>query len=471
MATRGGGGYARGDKAVAICERCSKKVPYKVLRYDGQYPDLQVCPDCWDPKHPQEYLENTFDPITLRDPTGDPDKEFANIVVVDPTNIFRVDPQGAALAPLGGSVGHDLEPGKPGLDEVSLPLSLSLTVNQSQYDFIVGGTESIGEIPPPQGRVMGLTKVTGSERPRQYDSEDDITTWTLGDMTKEPPPGANQINDMNGLAYANDGEGLDRWVAVGIEVGGSGSAAIWTSDNDGSTWTERTSQAGSGQEHYDVAWNGSLFVAVGDNGSIETSDDGVTWTDRTSGTTLRLNTVKWTGSKWLTVGNAGRVLSSTDGITWSNETFIGTNILSGIAINGSRIFVGSEDGRVYHSDNGGTSWTASTGDAFVGNLKGVAVGAGVVVATGNGRDVMRSTDNGVSFTLITGASLGFAVGATLAELIYEDGDPGYGFVAAGANGSGQAYLATSADGESWDLRITADVAQSEITALHGKSQT
>jgi len=73
----GGRGYASGRNAVAICDRCAKKIPYRELQYDGQVPELSVCPDCWDPKHPQEYLPDTFDPITLYDPTGDPDKAVA----------------------------------------------------------------------------------------------------------------------------------------------------------------------------------------------------------------------------------------------------------------------------------------------------------------------------------------------------------------------------------------------------------
>jgi hypothetical protein len=76
------GRYARGHNAVAICDRCSAKRLRRELVYDGQYPDLLVCPDCWDPKHPQEYLPPTHDPVTIYDPTGDPDKTVANQIIV-----------------------------------------------------------------------------------------------------------------------------------------------------------------------------------------------------------------------------------------------------------------------------------------------------------------------------------------------------------------------------------------------------
>jgi hypothetical protein len=78
----GSGRYARGDKALGICERCSKKVLLKELRSDGYLRDLQVCPDCWDPYHPQERLPEVSDPVTLRDPTGDPDRAQASILEI-----------------------------------------------------------------------------------------------------------------------------------------------------------------------------------------------------------------------------------------------------------------------------------------------------------------------------------------------------------------------------------------------------
>lgn len=75
--------YARGDRALGICERCSKKTLLHNLIYDGQYPDLLVCTGCYDPKHPQEYLPAVTDPVTLYDPTGDPDSAVANRATVN----------------------------------------------------------------------------------------------------------------------------------------------------------------------------------------------------------------------------------------------------------------------------------------------------------------------------------------------------------------------------------------------------
>lgn len=78
----GSGSYAAGRNALGICERCSIKMLRRLMVYDGQFPDLLVCSDCWDPKHPQEYLTAMSDPVTIYDPTGDPDKAVANLQVI-----------------------------------------------------------------------------------------------------------------------------------------------------------------------------------------------------------------------------------------------------------------------------------------------------------------------------------------------------------------------------------------------------
>tara|TARA_R110000824_G_scaffold2970_14_gene13620 strand:- start:3467 stop:3856 length:390 start_codon:yes stop_codon:yes gene_type:complete len=43
--------YATGAKSQAICERCGFRIPYQQLT--TEWNGLRVCPECWDPKHPQ----------------------------------------------------------------------------------------------------------------------------------------------------------------------------------------------------------------------------------------------------------------------------------------------------------------------------------------------------------------------------------------------------------------------------------
>lgn len=65
--------FARGRNALAICRRCGINVPNSDQRRDGQNKNI-VCSDCWDPKHPQEYMpRDIYDATALRNPSPDPD--------------------------------------------------------------------------------------------------------------------------------------------------------------------------------------------------------------------------------------------------------------------------------------------------------------------------------------------------------------------------------------------------------------
>ena len=63
------------------------------------------------------------------------------------------------------------------------------------------------------------------------------------------------------------------------------------------------------------------FVAVGASGTILTSDNGTTWTSRTSGTSVTLQNVTYGNSLFLAVGESGTILTSSDnGTTWTSRT-------------------------------------------------------------------------------------------------------------------------------------------------------
>ena len=71
----------------------------------------------------------------------------------------------------------------------------------------------------------------------------------------------------------------------------------------------------------DVLYANSLFMAVGDSGTIVTSIDGYIWTSRTSGTTENLNGVNYNsvGGNWIAVGeNNTIIVSSNNGVTWTD---------------------------------------------------------------------------------------------------------------------------------------------------------
>lgn len=131
------------------------------------------------------------------------------------------------------------------------------------------------------------------------------TTWSLAT--------AAAVQNWGAVVWA-DGPN----VFAAVATTGAGTSVMTSAD--GVTWTGRTGY----YSMVDVAWNGSLLVAVGGSPDrIATSPDGVTWTTRTSPSAVTWNTVIWASelSLWIAMSQTSTaVMSSSDGITWTAAT-------------------------------------------------------------------------------------------------------------------------------------------------------
>ena len=113
---------------------------------------------------------------------------------------------------------------------------------------------------------------------------------------------------LRGVAHAalantaSDGTVSITNVYVAVGEGGT----LLTS-NDGAAWTVR---APLGSANLNAVIYGGQFVAVGDGGAIFTSPDGITWTARVSGTTRNLTALVRSLTGYLVVGDGGASLIS-----------------------------------------------------------------------------------------------------------------------------------------------------------------
>lgn len=205
-------------------------------------------------------------------------------------------------------------------------------------------------------------------------------------------------------------------------VGGNG-AGVSTSNgyeykrlaysSDAINWTSVTlSSSVINGTVYGVAWNGNVWVAVGDleggpsDSSIAYSYDGIKWTPvvGSAGLTYIVRGVAWNGAKFLAVGgdpygSNATILESPDGISWSgidseSNVFYTGDWIGGKAIawNGAMwVATGtvnvSEGGSIVYSYDG-SNWTcADTGAPFFQNGgSSVAWNGRVWVVSGNGPD-------------------------------------------------------------------------------------
>jgi hypothetical protein len=249
---------------------------------------------------------------------------------------------------------------------------------------------AVGEIPVPNSLPFVDAMAYSS----------DGMNWTgLGTSVFGNPATPLSIFPTGGYGVAWNGS---MWVAVGS---GGGLASPYNEtiaySKDGIKWAYATPSAfytvaGGGQGN-GVAWNGSMWVAVGGGGTtIAYSSGGINWTSVTSPSAVfgsSGNSVAWNGSIWVAVGEGfggpGEILHSTDGITWISAASIGailTTNVNDVAWNGSMwIAVGygasTSDTMAYSYD--GDTWVVVTLSLF-SQGHGIAWNGSMWVAVGYG---------------------------------------------------------------------------------------
>lgn len=188
---------------------------------------------------------------------------------------------------------------------------------------------------------------------------------------------------------------------------------IYTSSDSGSSFTlsETTTDIFESLQAF-----GSTVIAVGEDGLIlRSGDNGANWSSATTPTIFgSLNAAAArdaspSANVWLAVGfdgfDAPVFRSTNDGVNWSETSTLTSVDLEDVIWTGARwVVAGSDDlgldGVVYHS-NDGVSWTLSTLPASVSPLKALATdGSGVVLAAGENGELLRSTDDGLSFAAL-----------------------------------------------------------------------
>jgi len=80
-------------------------------------------------------------------------------------------------------------------------------------------------------------------------------------------------------------------------------------------------QTGNAKAQYNaIAWNGTIYVAVGTSGHILTSTDAINWSNTDSGTTSDLLGIAYGLNYFVAVGANGTVLYSSNGTVWNQGT-------------------------------------------------------------------------------------------------------------------------------------------------------
>jgi len=212
--------------------------------------------------------------------------------------------------------------------------------------------------------------------------------------------------DLTSIAY---NPSTPTWIVVGTE----GLLAV---SNDFETWTPipvGVSQIFRSVEyHYDAEQGSSIFVAVGDAGTIiYSADDGMTWSIDNTVTTVNIKSVKFINNNWVAVGDRGTVLISVDGISWSRYYSGFKYNLTDVTFINNQYFAIGNNGSILES-NDVERWSLRLSNQTAG-LTSIANNSRTPVIVGDAGMVLVQADSytvdwairGVSFEMFNFSSL------------------------------------------------------------------
>jgi photosystem II stability/assembly factor-like uncharacterized protein len=214
-----------------------------------------------------------------------------------------------------------------------------------------------------------------------------------------------------------------------------------------------------------------VFVAVGQYGSsFRSIDNGTSWDNETcSFIDNEFNGIAYANAyTFLAAGENGRQIKSVDNASsWDGSNpFLNENSdslqMNGIALGGSTFIVVGASGYTFRSTNNGSGWSRVIPNAgwmtlspngysyyYNRNLYGVAFGNSTFVAVGDFGKIVRSTDNGASWSHVTSGNSSGSGAYSLYGTSYLRG-VSFGnstFVAVGQSGK---VIRSTDDGSSWD---------------------
>lgn len=142
-----------------------------------------------------------------------------------------------------------------------------------------------------------------------------------------------------------------------------------------------------------VAYGLGYFVAVGENGTIQTSDDdGLTWVRRTTGITTELRGVAFGDNRFVAVSWYGQVLTSPDAKRWEiqsdDSSYWWTGVYHSSHVPGF-MATSNNDSSLFTSPDG-VSWTERNTGMINGALLDCTFGNGSFFAVGAKSTVLQS---------------------------------------------------------------------------------
>jgi hypothetical protein len=244
----------------------------------------------------------------------------------------------------------------------------------------------------------------------------------------------NGNDSSTDLKYSLDGITWCNSVANG-GFSGSGSKVAWNGSlfvavggdtvstntikysSDGSNWFN-SFPGGFTTSGYSIAWNGRIWVATGDDatsqGRIKYSFNGSNWSNANTTTfSSSARSVAWGNGRWVVAGvdaggAANSIMTSTDGSNWSFATNTTGASANSPAYNGSYWLMGAtgvNSNAILYSSNA-INWNRVESTAFTTGCYQLGWNGSYWVALGEGGATIQTSQNGMVWTPATSGLFG-----------------------------------------------------------------
>lgn len=168
-------------------------------------------------------------------------------------------------------------------------------------------------------------------------TSDDGISWTLRSEK-------SKASGFYSIIWADNFYIATGWRRDGTSV--SERYGVMLTSTDGVNWSDIKIESNIPTQK--IAWNGTIFIAVGSEGTILSSQDGKEWTEQDSNVQSSLHDIVWNGSEFVTVGGDGTILSSSDGINWLYEGDVAFGNLRSIIWTGKEYIIVGDKGTILH---------------------------------------------------------------------------------------------------------------------------
>ena len=186
----------------------------------------------------------------------------------------------------------------------------------------------------------------------------DLISWKSSVLAVPTNPSGESESNPEPVSFNDVAVGLGRFVVVGGYFR-SAEAIILTS-TDAQHWSPHLPL--SGKRLRAVHFAAGMFVGVGNEGEVVTSEDGEIWTRRMSGVRVEgynfRDIAYWSG-RWAAVGTRGILCTSRDGRIWTVHHLEYLDTLQAAAGVGDRLLVAGERGVLWFSSPAASrlNWT------------------------------------------------------------------------------------------------------------------